>query len=690
MDNFVLTESQLRAVDAFESYVNGRGQVFVLKGAAGTGKTTLVCEFLKVLQRHDVPVKLMAPTGRAAAVLARKTGYEATTIHKGIYMQSSDDVPIDEEAESEMVTRFALRPNKDSRQTVYVVDEASMVSDKSSTEEVLRFGSGCLLSDLFAYADGRKVVFVGDYAQLPPVGMNISPALDCEYLKTKFCCGVEEVKLNEVMRQSGASMILHNATLIRQRIEQKRFVEFGIVNGSDTTAVRDSLLTPYYELDSSSPAAAAAVIAYTNHQVLNYNTNIRRHYYGENAPRLVEGERLMVVRNNYAQGAMLLNGTMVTVESCATDSEVELRRVNVKVGKDRTESVELRFRDAVISVQDGDESRPIRVKLLDNFLESPKATIDVRMAQAFAVMFKMYLPADLKGQLRTIQALLRSKSIRTEQEQRLVDRYLEYLRTDPYYNAVVCKYGYAMTCHKAQGGEWDYVLVDMGRYCGTQCEDYFRWSYTAVTRAAKHLWHYRSPECDYISAMRVEPIQLSANLNVSVYDAGDADFCQRRFARIQQLCSAADITATDDRSKAYQHIISFSRNGEQATFQLWYKAKGYSGKQAVLGSSGAEFVAQCEQILAVSELPDDVPFNAPGRPFAEKLVQHVKELLKELDIQLLNITQEQYQDVFHLKTDGRAKLLFSYTGSGKYTYMKLLSSQGEADSKLSALRQRFI
>lgn len=187
MDNFVLTESQLRAVDAFESYVNGRGQVFVLKGAAGTGKTTLVCEFLKVLQRHDVPVKLMAPTGRAAAILARKTGYEASTIHRGIYMQSSDDVPIDEEAESEMVTRFALRPNKDSRQTVYVVDEASMVSDKSSTEEVLRFGSGCLLSDLFSYADGRKVVFVGDYAQLPPVGMNISPALDCEYLKTKFC-----------------------------------------------------------------------------------------------------------------------------------------------------------------------------------------------------------------------------------------------------------------------------------------------------------------------------------------------------------------------------------------------------------------------------------------------------------------------------------------------------------------------
>jgi len=693
MNCIQLSDSQRQAVSGFGAFLSEPAQVFMLKGAAGTGKTTLLLEFLKILDDEKRPVRLMAPTGRAAHIIGSKTGMSACTIHRGIYALAnlkSTSQNTESEDDGGLHAKFGLRRNEDSPNAVYIVDESSMVSDAFSENEAFSFGSGKLLTDLFEYARGRKIVFVGDYAQLPPVGMNFSPALDKEYVEETFDCKVVDYTLREVMRQSEGSVMLSNATKVRDSIEHKSFVEFKLDDGPDSVAEHEYLLRPYFLLSESKPSVKAAVIAYSNRQALQYNLTIRQHYFGVDAPRLRAGDLLMIARNNYAYGEELFNGNIVRVESCAPDCEVETRLVRVKLGKDRIESVELRFRKATIRFGVRGKAVSLSVTLLDNFLDDASGAIGGLLARALVVDFENRLSQNIKSRLPEIKRILRAKGDLTLGQQELRDRYLELLHEDSYYNAVICKYGYAMTCHKAQGGEWENVFVDMCRFGGTANEDYFRWAYTALTRASKCLWHYHAPEFNYISNMVVEEIQQSSNLKASLY-ADDGDFCDCRFKRIRALCDKSHITVAEDKSIPFQHRIAFTgSNGERAVYALWYKKKGYSDKDILQHSSSDDFAVLCQNIINESLAPESVPFSSPERPFAEKLANFIKSQLDELGIKLLNITHEQFQDVYHLKTDGIAKVGLSYTDKGNYTYMKMQSTLGQADQKLEALRQRFI
>lgn len=687
------TKSQKSAIEAFKSFLESDSQVFLLKGAAGTGKTTLVSEFLKIMEAENREYGLMAPTGRAAYIIGSKTGKPASTIHKGIYglsaLKSTSQNKEDEE-DGRLHLRFALNGNNDSHRAVYIIDEASMVSDVYSENEAFFFGSGCLLTDLFEYIEERKLVIIGDYAQLPPVGMNFSPALDREYLENKFSCKVSEVMLREVIRQSNEGTILVNATHIRDNIERKTFVEFILKEGEDFIAEDTDLLKPYYQLSSQKPSIKAAVISYSNKQALDYNQAIRRHYYGDDAPRLVAGDLLMICRNNYSYGQELFNGNIVQIEACQPDNEVIERQVRVKICKDRIETVILKFRKATIRFGVNGKPMSLNVMLLDNFLDDPNGSVGGLLARALIVDFNNRLPESIKSRYNEIRRLLRSKEKLSVEQKELCAAYINLLNKDPYYNAVICKYGYAMTCHKAQGGEWENVFVDMCRFGGTANEDYFRWAYTALTRASKKIWHFHSPEFNYISNLVVEEIKPSSNIKVSNY-SDSLDFCEARYTRLRKLGDAAGLKVSEDRSKQYQHIVTFTdANSNIATFQLWYKAKGYSNKNILVNSTSEDFSSLCSQIIDLSFAPEIVPFSSPDRPFAEKLVAFMRSQLKEVGIQLLNITQENYQDVFHLKTDGIAQVGLTYTAKGNYTYMRMISSLGQADSKLQELRNRFI
>lgn len=687
------TESQQSAVAAFREFLEGDEQVFMLKGAAGTGKTTLVSEFLRILDAAKREYRLMAPTGRAAYIIGSKTGKPAFTIHRSIYGLSklkSTSQNKEEEDDGGLHLRFGLKSNNDSLTSVYIVDEASMVSDNFSENEAFSFGSGCLLTDLFEFARGRKIVLVGDYVQLPPVGMNFSPALDKDYIETKFSCKVAEFKLHEVMRQSEGSVMISNASKIRDAVERKSFIEFSLGRGEDSIAENIDLLKPYYQLSENKPSVRAAVIAYSNRQALDYNLAIRRHYYSDAAPRLKAGDLLMISRNNYAYEYELFNGNIVQVEACQPDSEVTTRHIRVKLGKNRIEQVELRFRRATICFAARGKRASLNVMLLDNFLDDSSGSVGGLLARALIVDFNNRLPQAIKSRESEIRRLLRSKEKLTIQQQEICDEYINLLNKDPYYNAVICKYGYAMTCHKAQGGEWENVFVDMCRYGGTANEDYFRWAYTAITRASKRIWHFRSPDFNYISNLVVEEIKPSANIRISNYSA-DGNFCDSRFERLTTLATQNGLSVSEDRSKPYQHIITFTdKDGATAKFQLWYKAKGYSGKDVLLSSTSEEMTALCTPLIDASYAPGSVPFSAPDRPFAEKLVKFVKSQIDEVGIQLLDITQENYQKVFHLKTDGIAQIGLTYTAKGNYTYMRLTSSLGPLDTKLKTLRERFI
>lgn len=690
---FQLTESQQKAVEAFKLFLSGSVRVFMLKGAAGTGKTTLLLEFLKILQEQKRSVGLMAPTGRAAHIVGTKTGMPACTIHRSIYaLTSLKSANQNKRTEDDggLFAKFGLKNNEDPLDALYMVDESSMVSDAFSENEAFSFGSGKLLTDLFEYARGRKIVFVGDYAQLPPVGMNFSPALDKDYIQKTFDCTVEEYTLREVIRQSGSSVMLSNATKVRNSIEKKSFIEFQLDDGFDSVAENENLLCPYFQLSDSKPSVKAAIIAYSNRQVLRYNLAIRQHYFGENAPRLQSGDLLMIARNNYANDVELFNGNIVQVEACVADSEVEMRSVRVKLGKNRTESVVLKFRKATIRFGIGGKSVSLNVMLLDNFLDDPSGSIGGLLTRALVVDFENRLPQKIKDGLSEIKRLLRTTEKLSFEQEEQHDTYIKLLQKDPYYNAVVCKYGYAMTCHKAQGGEWDNVFVDMCRFGGVANEDYFRWAYTALTRSSKCLWHYLSPEFNYISNIVVEPIQQSSNIKVSYYSS-DRDFCEYRFERIKELCNKIGLSVSEDKSRQYQHWLTFTgTNSEQAVYSLWYNAKGYSCKDILQKANDNDFALLCRNIINESFAPGVIPYSAPERPFAQKLVNFVKSQLEELNIQLLNITREQYHDVFHLKTDGIAKVAFWYTDKGNYTYMRLQSSLGTDDVKLEELRKRFI
>lgn len=687
------TESQQSAIAAFKEFLEGDEQVFMLKGAAGTGKTTLLTEFLKILEDQKQEYGLMAPTGRAAYIIGSKTGKPAYTIHRSIYSLSklkSTSQNKEDEDDGGLHLRFGLRDNNDSLKAVYIVDESSMVSDNFSENEAFSFGSGCLLTDLFEFARGRKIVLVGDYTQLPPVGMNFSPALDKDYIETKFSCKVAEFILREVMRQSAGSVMLSNASKIRDAVERKSFIEFRLDIGGDSIAENIDLLTPYYLLSENKPSVKAAVITYSNKQALDYNLAIRRHYYGDNTPRLKVGDLLMICRNNYAYEYELFNGNIVQVEACQPDSEVITRNIRVKLGKNRIEQVELRFRRATICFAVRGKRVSLNVMLLDNFLDDSSGSVGGLLALALIVDFNNRLPQNIKSREREIRRLLRSKEKLTVEQQKICDEYINLLNKDSYYNAVICKYGYAMTCHKAQGGEWENVFVDMCRFGGIANEDYFRWAYTALTRASKRVWHFRSPDFNYISNLVVEEIKPSANIKISNY-SGEGNFCDSRFVRLTTLAKQNGLSISEDRSKPYQHIITFAdKNGATAIFQLWFKAKGYSDKDVLLSSTSEELTALCTPLIVASYAPEIVPFSAPDRPFAEKLVNFVKSQIEEVGIQLLDITQENYQDVFHLKTDGIAQIGLTYTAKGNYSYMRLTSSLGSLDFKLKALRERFI
>ena len=692
--SYKLTSSQFAAFDAFKTFLSDPTQVLILKGAAGTGKTTMIAEFLKILSASKRPVTLMAPTGRAAYIIGNKCNFSASTIHRAIYVLTNLKYVtrnIEEDLDDAIHARFGLRKNNDCIDHVYIVDEASMISDTFSEGEAFSFCSGKLLTDLFSFAGGRKIVFVGDYAQLPPVGMNFSPALDGEYLKERFLCNVSICMLREVLRQSEGSVMLNNATKVRDSIEKKSFVDFKLDDGCDVVVANEDLLSPYFALFQDKPSVRSVVVTYSNCQALKYNSFIRQRYYGNAVPRLRAGDLLMITRNNYAYEYELFNGNIVLVESCQPDAEVEVRPIQIKTGKNCIQMVELRFRKVVIKFNAGGKSVSLPIILLDNFLDDPSGTLGSLLARALIVDFNKRLPKHINSRLSEIKKIMREKSNLSPEDQMLCEQYLDILNKDPYYNAVICKYGYAITCHKAQGGEWDNVFVDMDRFGGMANESYFRWAYTAITRASKKIWLYNSPDFSYISSLVIEPIQSSVNIKVSTYSGDIDDFREARFLRVKTLAEKMGYVVTQDKSRNFQHWITFSNGAsEHATFCLWYNKFGYSNKNTIQESTSSEFSDFCQNIIDSSYAPGDIPYINTARPFAEKLVEFVKSQIEELGIQLLDITQEQNQDVFHLKTDGIAKISFFYTEKGKYTYMRLLSSLGSEDTKLEALRQRFM
>ena len=448
------TIEQEKTIDRLSEFLlsdNDR-KVFLLCGYAGTGKTSLISALVRTMEQLERKTVLLAPTGRAAKVFSSYSGKSAHTIHKCIYRQKSI-------MDSSV---FTLTENR-AQNTLFIVDEASMISNDSNPMTC----SNGLLDDLieFVYSGrGCSMLLLGDTAQLPPVGEMQSPALTESYLRSMFL-DVTSVELRQVMRQLNDSGILYNATMLRQRIEEEETYDLPNIKLKEFTDICNVQGEELIEAIESSYNKAGVdetiILCRSNKRANVYNEGIRRRIlYREE--ELSRGDMLMIVKNNYFWREQLGKEDKTILEKLdfiANGDMAEIIRVH-----GTEEMYGFRFADVTLSLIDYEDCE-IDVKIMLDTLtsESPSLTREEN-EKLFTAVWEDYPE-------------IRSKRKRMEE-----------IRKNPYYNALQVKYGYAVTCHKAQGGEWKRVFIDQGYLSEDMVNpDYYRWLYTAFTRASEKL-----------------------------------------------------------------------------------------------------------------------------------------------------------------------------------------------------------
>ncbi|WP_316768091.1 ATP-dependent RecD-like DNA helicase [Pedobacter frigiditerrae] len=454
---FEPTEEQLVFCTRATAFLKHRStkKCFVLRGYAGTGKTTSVAALVKALPYFNLKVVLLAPTGRAAKVISNYTGKRALTVHKKIYRKKSA-------VATEMA--FQLAPNL-AENTLFIVDEASMIADEWNPQSGSSF-----LKDLieFVYQPGPtgkdkncSLLFVGDTAQLPPVGSIDSPALNEKYLANNFGLNTGAVELKEVVRQEKKSGILANATMLRKLIntydeENKALPKFMTKSYKDIFSMTGIKLVEGLEYAYSKFGIENSLMVCRSNKSANvYNNQIRaRLLYRDE--ELSGGDQIMVVRNNYfwlpenQETAFIANGDMAKV--------VRVRKEEERYG--------LRFAEVSLDFLDFPEVGTVSCKVILDTLQAETPNLPYEKSKQ---MFE--------------GLMLDYEHLSSKKEK------MEAIKIDPYYNALQIKFAYAVTCHKAQGGQWDAVFVDQGYLTDEMIDlDFLRWLYTGVTRAKRELF----------------------------------------------------------------------------------------------------------------------------------------------------------------------------------------------------------
>lgn len=450
------TEEQEKAIECIADFLfkPENDTLLLLKGYAGTGKTTLIGAVVRTLSEMRAGYVLMASTGRAAKVFSRYSGFSAYTIHKKIYRQKSFSNDLD---------NFSLNDNLH-KNTLFIVDEASMISNDGLTGAY--FGSGRLLDDLIEYVyagQGCRLLIIGDDAQLPPVGEDESPALSAEVL-SGYGLDVTECILTEVIRYSGRNGILSNATMLRERmaaddiydlpvLSLKGYEDISSIPGSELI---EAINSSYNEVGMDE----TMVICRSNKMAYLYNKGIRNTIlYREE--ELSTGDILMIAKNNYHWTAdckemdFIANGDIAVVR--------RVRRTQEMYG--------FRFADVVLSFPDHNDIE-FELKILLDTLHSDYPSLSKEDSD------------------RLFNAVMEDYSDITNKKERM-----KKLKEDSFYNALQVKYAYAVTCHKAQGGQWKRIFIDQGYITeDTFTPDYYRWLYTALTRASEKLYLVNWPE----------------------------------------------------------------------------------------------------------------------------------------------------------------------------------------------------
>lgn len=672
MSGITLTENQQKVFDGIKTFIENDASVFILRGYAGTGKTTMVKHVADYIAQHT-NVALMAPTGRAARVLTLKTGYKATTIHKAIYSgkalvtNGAKDL-----AETEFKIRFGI--NAADNKTVAIVDEASMLSSRKSEHELFSFGTDNLMDDLLTFIrplSGGKLIFVGDPAQLPPVSDNASQALNVAFFEAKGL-KVMQAELTEVLRQTGDSVILKNAMRIRDLLgEAKRNRLVFEEKENDVERVpAERLLPSYLEARTASGRNDCVVICHTNATAARYNKDIRQALYNTENPKLRVGDILMIVQNNYNIDRM--NGEFVPVLYVGENIVTQTAPVYVQeCGVRKRTTITLRF--IHVQVTNG-EGIPVDCMLSLDLLESSKPTLNIDEQRALYINFCMRNPRLRQG----------------------TEAFADALANDAYFNCIRAKYGYAVTGHKCQGGEWSKVFVDYTGRTGLN-DDCLRWAYTATTRASKTLFFANLPHITPFTKFRIEPIQRIAKSNEefralgvvgkSPFHRQDApDYLHAKWMCINHNMEWTPYSIDRVESHNYQEIYYIKTPDGIEQYCIRYKKGGMFAK-AVAMTPTSHSVLISIMLDDENYMPIEFEYH-PSDKIHEELYNLVRSACDDLSVQITNVVEckSSYYVNYYFRTSYTVSSLKVYIdSSGFVTYAKPMSLIGEEDGDLATL-----
>lgn len=667
-----LTILQNKVFEQIKAFLNSDASVFILRGYAGTGKTTMVKVIADYIKQSR-QLAMMAPTGRAARVLATKTGHKAVTIHKAIYAKAHiEPKKVKDIAESEYKFVFPINESENGGNIVAIVDEASMVCSRKIEHELFIFGTDNLMEDLLTFVRpnfGGKVIFVGDPAQLPPVGESVSNALRAEYFKEKGL-KVVEAELTEVLRQKGDSVILKNAMMIRDLLQKDKRNQLVFEEQKDDVEMvpSEQFLDKYLKYRKESGRHDSVIICYSNKSANRYNRDIRKSLYGGDVP-LRENDILLITQNNYRLNRM--NGEFVPVLSVGARTQ-QSAPVYAQIGGKRQRIV-ITLNFIQVTVPDGD-GNPMLCMLLEDLLTSDKATISIDENRALYINFCMRRPSLKQGTQVFADALL----------------------NDEYYNAIRAKYGYAVTGHKCQGGEWGKVFVDYTDRTGLD-DDSLRWAYTATTRAQKTLYVSNLPHITPFSKFRIESIQKCKSIDpecrilnevppTPFHDKNVDNGIRAKYHCIVKNLKYTPYKIVSVQSRPYLEIYNIQTPDGVDRYDLYYKTGIIF--QPAKASSTNKHTQQIEMMLNDERgMPYKYDYT-PSDDSHSKLFDLIRSACDSLSVQITNVVEhaEDFCTIYYMRTSGTFSYIKVYINSdGFITYAKPMSLKGNEDGELGAI-----
>lgn len=692
--NLTLSEDQKIAIGDLQVFINGSTNVFILKGYAGSGKTTILKGLVDYLHTQNREFSVMAPTGRAAKILRDKTG-KGQTIHSSIY-DFNNLIAINSESEEDAdhTFHFTFPVVNDQRfEHIIIVDEASMISSKESKNELFTFGTDILLQDLMTYArlsvSKNKIIFVGDPAQLPPVNDNNSWALEESFFhKLNLSCSSIEMK--QVMRQAD-NLILKNATVIREvlKSETRNKLVFEYDQNTFCKVRSEEITSRYLEFYPTPEIGNGVIITFSNAQCLSYNRAIREKIFPENSD-VVEGDILSINNNNYrTYGTEIFNGDMAMVVRVSDKTETQSAPVWVDEGGRKVKKTfNFIFRDVEIRLPDYPEIIPC--KIIDSLLNSNERDLGVDELKALYINFVMRFKSE-----QTKRKEMGSDFYKVGSEQ-----FKMQLINDPYFNAMRVKYGYAVTCHKAQGGEWDTTFVDYYGRVGLKNAQ-LRWCYTATTRAVNRCFVSNPPHFDFFTKLSFSRIIRTGSFPENALNLANvalSPFHMENQHRCKSLKYWEIAEKLKDTSFELQKVESLGEYQERYYFRQGNKefiVDGIHNKAGFFKDfksiQNREYSAD---LLSVINNPVPAILNIdynPSNPEFESLFSRVQDYCEELSISITNIEErlDLYFVMYYFKTSGICSVIqFCFNRNFQFTTAMPKSDFGDDDVKLVSLIQK--